>query len=115
MGTQRQLEKRRVVEDDQAAQERRRGDQRMTAPAAGRGRLAPPGPLRGRQDHARPQARPLARLDHVELATLEWVAWFNHRRLHGYCQNLPPAEFEDLYHRQRALAGTLSQGEPSLH
>jgi putative transposase len=54
-------------------------------------------------------------LDDVELATLEWVDWFNHRRLHGYCQNVPPAEFEDLYHQQRALAEPLSQGEPSLH
>ena len=54
-------------------------------------------------------------LDHVELAALEWVDWFNHRRLHGYCQNLPPAEFEDLYHQHQALAESHSQGEPSLH
>jgi putative transposase len=35
---------------------------------------------------------PWRRLDDIELATLEWVDWFNHRRLHGYCQNVPPAE-----------------------
>jgi putative transposase len=32
--------------------------------------------------------------DDVELATLEWVDWYNHRRLHGACDNLPPAEYE---------------------
>jgi putative transposase len=33
-------------------------------------------------------------LDDVELATLEWVDWDNHRRLHGACDNIPPAEYE---------------------
>ena len=38
----------------------------------------------------------------VELATLEWVAWFNHHRLMAPLGYLPPAEFEAHYHRQRA-------------
>ena len=38
----------------------------------------------------------------VELATLEWVAWFNHHRLMAPLGYLPPAEFEANYHRQRA-------------
>ncbi len=38
----------------------------------------------------------------VELATLEWVAWFNHHRLMGPLGHVPPAEFEANYHRQRA-------------
>ena len=33
----------------------------------------------------------------LELAILEWVAWFNNDRLHGALGDLPPAEFEDLY------------------
>jgi putative transposase len=33
-------------------------------------------------------------LDDVELATLAWVDWYNHRRLHSACDNLPPAEYE---------------------
>ena len=37
----------------------------------------------------------------VELATLEWVAWFNHHRLMQSLGYLPPAEFEANYHRQR--------------
>jgi putative transposase len=54
-------------------------------------------------------------LDDVELATLEWVDWFDHRRLHSYCHNVPPAEFEDRYHQQTATLKHLKRGEPSLH
>ncbi len=36
----------------------------------------------------------------VELATLEWVDWFNHRRLLESIGNIPPAEAEAAYHRQ---------------
>jgi putative transposase len=38
----------------------------------------------------------------VELATLEWVAWFNHHRLMQPLGYIPPAEFEANYHQQRA-------------
>jgi transposase InsO family protein len=38
----------------------------------------------------------------VELATLEWVAWFNNHRLMAPLGYVPPAEFEANYHRQRA-------------
>lgn len=36
----------------------------------------------------------------VELATLDWVDWFNHRRLLGPIGNIPPAEAEAVYYRQ---------------
>jgi putative transposase len=36
----------------------------------------------------------------VELATLEWVQWWNQRRLHGALGHIPPAEHEALYYRQ---------------
>jgi putative transposase len=39
-------------------------------------------------------------VDDVELATLAWVDWFNRRRLHGACGDVPPAEFEANYYRQ---------------
>ena len=39
-------------------------------------------------------------LDEVEYATLEYVDWFNHRRLHGELGMRPPAEFEALHARQ---------------
>ena len=34
----------------------------------------------------------------VEFATLEWVDWFNNRRLLEPIGNIPPAEAEDAYH-----------------
>jgi putative transposase len=40
--------------------------------------------------------------DEVEWATLEWVDWFNHRRLLEPIGNMPPAEAEDNYYRQLA-------------
>jgi putative transposase len=36
----------------------------------------------------------------VELATLEWVSWFNHHRLLGSIGYVPPAEAEANYYRQ---------------
>ena len=36
----------------------------------------------------------------LELAVVEYVAWFNNDRLHESLGDIPPAEFEDLYVRQ---------------
>ena len=36
----------------------------------------------------------------VELATLEWVWWFNHQRLMGPLGHIPPAEAEANYYQQ---------------
>ena len=36
----------------------------------------------------------------VELATAEWVDWWNHRRLHSAINDLPPAEYEARYYHQ---------------
>jgi putative transposase len=33
-------------------------------------------------------------LDDLEFTTLEWVDWYNQRRLHSACDNLPPVEYE---------------------
>jgi putative transposase len=38
---------------------------------------------------------PWRTLAEVELATLEWVDWYNHARLHSACGGAPPAEFEN--------------------
>jgi putative transposase len=43
---------------------------------------------------------PWRSLDDLELATLEWVDWFNHRRLFRELGRVPPAEFEDRHYRQ---------------
>ena len=37
-------------------------------------------------------------LDTVEFATLEWVDWFNHRRLLAPIGHVPPAECEQQYY-----------------
>jgi putative transposase len=43
-------------------------------------------------------------LDDVEYATLEYVNWFNHRRLHGELGMITPAEFEATFLQQPAPA-----------
>jgi transposase InsO family protein len=45
---------------------------------------------------------PWRSLQAVEVATLEWVDWFNNRRLFGPIGNIPPAEAEAAYYRQIA-------------
>ena len=42
----------------------------------------------------------------MELATLEWVSWFNNHRLLEPIGYIPPAEAEANYYRQ--LAGQLT-------
>lgn len=48
---------------------------------------------------------PWRNADHVELATLTYIDWFNNRRLHSELGYLPPAEFED-HHYARTRAQT---------
>jgi putative transposase len=54
-------------------------------------------------------------LDDLELATLEWVDWFNHRRLFGVLGYVPPAEYEANHYREQVLAeaGTQRTESPS--
>mgnify|MGYP001826115723 FL=1 len=40
----------------------------------------------------------------LEYATLEWVDWFNNRRLLEPIGDMPPAEYEALYHQNQAQA-----------
>lgn len=40
----------------------------------------------------------------VEIATLEWVRWFNQQRLPEPIGDIPPAEFEQMYYRQQGEA-----------
>lgn len=44
---------------------------------------------------------PWRSVDEVEYATLDWVDWFNQRRLFGPIGHVPPAEFEETYYRQQ--------------
>jgi len=47
-----------------------------------------------------PQRGPWKTVDDVEYATLEWVDWFNKRRLLESIGDIPPAEFEKRYYEQ---------------
>jgi putative transposase len=40
----------------------------------------------------------------VERATAAWVAWWNHQRLHGSCDRIPPAEYEAAWYAHRGRA-----------
>jgi putative transposase len=53
-------------------------------------------------------------LDEVEYATLEWVDWFNHRRLLEPIGDVPPAEFEAAYHQREDPSHTATLQHPSL-
>ncbi|GHH73162.1 hypothetical protein GCM10017673_29260 [Streptosporangium violaceochromogenes] len=48
-------------------------------------------------------------MDDVELATLEYLDWYNHRRLHTACGDIPPAEYEAIYYRHQQAALTAAQ------
>jgi len=45
-----------------------------------------------------PDANGWEDVSHLELATLSWVHWFNEERLHGYCHDVSPAEFEAAFY-----------------
>ena len=53
-------------------------------------------------------------LDEVEYATLEWVDWFNHRRLLEPIGHVPPAEFEATYYQREDPSRTTALKDPSL-
>ena len=47
---------------------------------------------------------PWRHLEAVEFATLDWVDWFNHRRLLEPLGYVPPAEYEARYYERPAVA-----------
>jgi putative transposase len=40
--------------------------------------------------------------EQVEIATLDYVDWFNNRRLYETCGDIPPAELEAAYYRHNS-------------
>jgi putative transposase len=49
-----------------------------------------------------PEQGPWRTVADLEFATLGWVHWFNTQRLHGYLDDIPPAEYEEAYHAERS-------------
>jgi hypothetical protein len=57
---------------------------------------------------------PWRNADHVELATLAYVEWFNHRRLHSELDHSPPAEHEARYYARPRGATNTPNTHPDL-
>lgn len=49
-------------------------------------------------------------LPEVELATAEYIDWFNARRLHGSIGRIPPAEYEATYYAQNHAVQPIPAG-----
>ena len=49
---------------------------------------------------------PWRSLTDVELATAEWVEWFNNTRLFGELGHIPPAEYEANYYTNMHVTAT---------
>jgi len=58
---------------------------------------------------------PWRTVDDVEYATLEWVDWFNNRRLLESIGDIPPAEYEALYWTGANKTDTVGLTQSSLH
>ena len=56
---------------------------------------------------------PWRNLDSVEYATLEWVDWFNNRRLLEPIGNVPPAEYEAKYNRRKSMTEGETETTPA--
>ena len=58
---------------------------------------------------------PLKGIDELEIATAEYIDWFNHRRLHGEIGLSPPAEHETNNYRHYPASTTVEASVRSLH
>jgi putative transposase len=51
---------------------------------------------------------PWRQIEDVEFATLEWVSWFNGRRLLEPIGYLPPVEYEEAYYGSQVAQAALA-------
>jgi putative transposase len=59
---------------------------------------------------------PWRTLEHVEFEVLKWVDWYNQRRLHSWCENVPPIEYENTYYAaQIPSPTTVEEARLTLH
>ena len=58
------------------------------------------GPVRAPRTTAIRHRGPWKNIDEVEYATLDWVDWFNNRRILEPIGNNPPTEYELMYYQQ---------------
>lgn len=50
--------------------------------------------------------RPWKGVEDLEIATAEWVDWFNHRRVFEYCEDLTPVEAEQAHYVHQQTTAT---------
>ena len=58
---------------------------------------------------------PFRTVDDLELATLSWVHWFNHDRLHAALGYATPVEAENDYNLLTISRQEPQPGQPALH
>jgi len=58
---------------------------------------------------------PFRTVDDLELATLAWVHWWNHQRLHSAIGYQTPIEFEHAYYREHQPRQQPQSGELAVH
>jgi putative transposase len=58
-------------------------------------------------------------IDDLQIATMEYVDWYNHRRLHGELGRIPPVEYETNHHNKikklQDASTTVDARERGLH
>jgi putative transposase len=52
--------------------------------------------------------------DQVEYAIVEWIGWYNHRRLHSAIGNIPPTEYEATYYRSTNTPAPTGASNPDF-
>jgi putative transposase len=58
---------------------------------------------------------PWAGVTDLEIATAEYLDWFNHRRLHGEIGHIPPVEYETNHYAANPASSTELATTGSLH
>jgi putative transposase len=58
---------------------------------------------------------PWRSLAQIEVATAEWVDWYNRVRLHSAIGYVPPAEYESTFYAQPQPREVVGANSPSLH
>jgi putative transposase len=59
---------------------------------------------------------PWRTLEHVEFETLRWVDWYNRTRLHSWCGDVPPTEYEQRYYAAHTTSpATAEEPHKTLH
>jgi putative transposase len=54
-----------------------------------------------------PNRGPWRGIDDIEMATVEYIDWYNNRRLHGELEHIPPVEYEALHAMTLSATATL--------